>query len=80
MDKRKARQLASELLAAAARRLHDETGSLGLKPADRERVENAFDALATEMEGRAGLVAAATTPLPGQFALFERPGGVEDHE
>lgn len=80
MDKRKARRLASEMLAAAARRLYDEVKNLGLAPADRERVENAFDALGTEMEGRAGLDGTAPEVDFEQLPLFDTPEKAESHE
>lgn len=72
MDKRSARRLASAMLAAAARRLGSEVRHTGHAPADRTRIEDAFAALAEEMDGRAG-TPAVQPPDPDQFPLFDTP-------
>lgn len=75
MDKRSARRLASAMLAAAARRLGSEVRDAGHASADRTRIEDAFAALAEEMDGRAG-TPAVQSPDPDQFPLFDAPGEV----
>lgn len=79
MDKRGARRLASAMLAAAARRLGDETRHAGHAPADRARIERAFEALADEMDTRAG-VPALPRPDPDQLPLFDHPREDPSHE
>jgi len=72
MDKRSARRLASAMLAAEARRLGSEVRYTGHAPADRTRIEQAFEALADEMDGRAG-APAQPRPGPDQIPLFDQP-------
>lgn len=72
MDKRNARRLASGMLAAAARRLGAETKDMGYAPRDRTRIEQSFEALAEEMDGRAGIVGPPAQD-PDQIPLFDQP-------
>jgi hypothetical protein len=75
MHSRRARQLASTQLAADARLLASQTDQLDdLPPADQVRMCRAFEALAHELEVRAGVVPRAprTAPVdPDQVSLFK---------
>jgi hypothetical protein len=74
MHSRRARQLATTLLAADARLRASGTDQLDdLSPADQVRMCRAFEALAHELEVRAGVVPRAprTAPVdPDQASLF----------
>lgn len=75
MHSRRARQLASTRLAADARLLASQTDQLDdLSPADQVRLCRAFEALAHELEVRAGIVPRAPRVVPvdpGQVPLFK---------
>jgi hypothetical protein len=74
MHSRRARQLATTRLAAGARLLASEADQLeDLSPADRLRMCRAYEALAHELEMRAGIVPRAprVAPVdPDQATLF----------
>jgi hypothetical protein len=74
MHSRRARQLATTRLAADARLLASETDQLeDLSPADQTRMQRAYEALAHELEMRAGVVPRAprVAPVdPDQVPLF----------
>lgn len=74
MHSRRARQLATTRLAADARLLASEADQLeDLSPPDRTRMRRAFEALAHELEMRAGVVPRAprVAPVdPDQVPLF----------
>jgi hypothetical protein len=72
MNYRKARRLASTMLAAEARRLADETRRTGHAARDRDRLERAFTEIADEMDRRAG-TPRGPEPDSDQFALFDPP-------
>jgi hypothetical protein len=79
MDQRQARRLVTQRVAAAVRALtdFDEFG-----PADRRRLATARDALAVELEVRAGLTARAERVHndPDQYALITIDRETYDHE
>jgi hypothetical protein len=83
MNSRRARQLATQRLAAAARLLASEAGQLDeLTDADRLRMQRAFGDLAHEMEARSGLAPRARRVAlvdPGQAALFTIDREDQDH-
>lgn len=66
MNKREARRLITQRVAAAARDI-DDFGAYG--PADRQRLRTARDQLVQELETRCGVGPTAHPEVPGQIAL-----------
>lgn len=83
MNSRRARQLATQRLAAAARLLASEVDQLAeLTDADRLRMQRAFGDLAHEMEVRSGLASRAHHAAlvdPDQVPLFVLDREEQDH-
>lgn len=75
MNRRHARRLATIRLAAAARALSAEVDDAEeFSPADRLRIRREFEAIAHELDARAGLVPRGSRPTPvdpDQATLFE---------
>lgn len=66
MNKREARRLITQRVAAAARDI-DDFGAYG--PADRQRLRVARDQLIQELENRCGVGPTTHPPVPGQIEL-----------
>lgn len=78
MNSRTARRLATTRLAAAARSYADQADTFtpadGVTGADRVRIVAAFNALAHELEVRAGILPRTSKPVPpdpDQHLLFD---------
>ncbi len=83
MDKRAARRLVTQRVAAAVRALTDDELFSGYAPDDRRRLRTARDELALELEVRAGVTPRTPRfdpPDPAQYALIHlEDSHEEDH-